>query len=91
MKKDQVSDYTTSFYAQDEWTPIERLNITAGGRLTVNQNFGVRITPKVSALYKLGAFNLRATYSEGFKTPTLKELHYRYIRQDVNNLIESGK
>ena len=68
-EKDQVSDYTTSFYAQDEWTPIERLNITAGGRLTVNQNFGVRITPKVSAL------------SEGFKTPTLKELHYRYIRQ----------
>lgn len=80
-EKDQVSDYTTSFYAQDEWTPIERLNITAGGRLTVNQNFGVRVTPKVSALYKLGAFNLRATYSEGFKTPTLKELHYRYIRQ----------
>lgn len=80
-EKDQVSDYTTSFYAQDEWTPIERLNITAGGRLTVNQNFGVRITPKVSALYKLGAFNLRATYSEGFKTPTLKELHYRYIHQ----------
>lgn len=80
-EKDQVSDYTTSFYAQDEWTPIERLNITVGGRLTVNQNFGVRITPKVSALYKLGAFNLRATYSEGFKTPTLKELHYRYIRQ----------
>ena len=80
-EKDQVSDYTTSFYAQDEWTPIERLNITAGGRLTVNQNFGVRITPKVSALYKLVAFNLRATYSEGFKTPTLKELHYRYIRQ----------
>lgn len=80
-EKDRVSDYTTSFYAQDEWTPIERLNITAGGRLTVNQNFGVRITPKVSALYKLGAFNLRATYSEGFKTPTLKELHYRYIRQ----------
>lgn len=80
-EKDQVSDYTTSFYAQDEWTPIERLNITAGGRLTVNQNFGVRITPKVSALYKLGAFNLHATYSEGFKTPTLKELHYRYIRQ----------
>ncbi len=80
-EKDQVSDYTTSFYAQDEWTPIERLNITAGGRLTVNQNFGARITPKVSELYKLVAFNLRATYSEGFKTPTLKELHYRYIRQ----------
>ena len=30
MKKDQVSDYTTSFYAQDEWTPIERLKYHSG-------------------------------------------------------------
>lgn len=81
LDEDDVSDYTTSFYAQDEWSPTSQLNITAGARLTLNQNFGVRVTPKISALYKLGRFNLRATYSEGFKTPTLKELHYRYIRQ----------
>lgn len=81
LDEENVSDYTTSVYAQDEWSPINRFNITAGARLTVNKNFGTRLTPKVSALYKLGDFNLRATYSEGFKTPTLKELHYRYIRQ----------
>lgn len=80
-REDKVSDNTTSFYAQDEWMPIDRLNITAGGRLTVNQNFGMRVTPKISAIYKIGDFGLRATYSEGFKTPTLKELHYQYIRQ----------
>lgn len=81
LDEENVSDYTTSVYAQDEWSPINRFNITVGARLTVNKNFGTRLTPKVSALYKLGDFNLRATYSEGFKTPTLKELHYRYIRQ----------
>lgn len=81
LDEENVSDYTTSVYAQDEWSPTNRFNITAGARLTVNKNFGTRLTPKVSALYKLGDFNLRATYSEGFKTPTLKELHYRYIRQ----------
>ena len=27
------------------------------------------------------AVRLRATWSQGFKTPTPKELHYRYIRQ----------
>lgn len=81
LDEEDVSDCTTSFYAQDEWSPINQLNITAGVRLTVSQNFGTRLTPKISALYKLGQFNLRATYSEGFKTPTLKELHYRYIRQ----------
>lgn len=81
LDEENVSDYTTSVYAQDEWSPTNRFNITAGARLTVNKNFGTRLTPKVSALYKLGDFNLRATYSEGFKTPTLKELHYRYIHQ----------
>lgn len=81
LDEKNVSDNTGSFYLQDEWSPFSQLNITAGARLTLNNNFGMRATPKVSALYKLGDFNLRATYSEGFKTPTLKELHYRYIRQ----------
>ena len=32
-------------------------------------------------MYKLGDFNIRATYSNGFKAPTLKELHDDYITQ----------
>ena len=55
--------------------------MTVGGRFVVHQEFGATFTPKVSALYKLGDFNIRATYSNGFKAPTLKELHDDYITQ----------
>ena len=81
LDEEFVSDYTLSAYAQDEWNPIENLNITAGVRLTYNGTFGVHVSPKISAMYRLHHFRFRASYSEGFKTPTLKELHYRYIRQ----------
>ena len=76
-----VDDNTLSAFAQDEWNPVKDLNFTAGLRLTYNNSFGARLSPKLSAMYKLGDFRFRAGYSEGFKTPTLKELHYRYIRQ----------
>ena len=54
LDEKNVSDNTGSFYLQDEWSPFSQLNITAGARLTLNNNFGMRATPKVSALYKLG-------------------------------------
>ena len=76
-----ASVFTTSAYVQEEWNPTERLNVTLGGRLVVHQSFGVTFTPKISAMYKLETFNLRATYSNGFKAPTLKELHDDYIAQ----------
>lgn len=75
-----VTDQTGAVYVQDEWNPLERLNFTAGMRFVDNESFGFRFTPKVSTLYKVGNVNLRATYSSGFKTPTLKELHYCYVR-----------
>ena len=78
---DTASDYTGALYVQDEWSGLNNLNVTAGVRLTLNKEFGAKVSPKISAMYKLGDFNLRATYSEGFKTPTLKELHYLYVRQ----------
>ncbi len=78
----QVDDYTAALYLQDEFSLISSLNITAGIRLNQNRQFGFRATPKLSAMYKIGnPVRLRATWSQGFKTPTPKELYYRYIRQ----------
>ena len=76
-----VHDNTVAAFAQDEWNPFKDFNVTAGLRLTYTSSFGTRLSPKISAMYRLGGFRFRAGYSEGFKTPTLKELHYRYIRQ----------
>jgi outer membrane receptor for ferrienterochelin and colicins len=79
---EQKDDYTGALYVQDEYNGIPNLNITAGLRLNINKQFGTRFTPKISAMYKVGQrIRLRATWAQGFKTPTLKEIYYRYIRQ----------
>jgi len=72
--------YTLSFYAQDEFDAIDNLNITTGIRAITHKEFGFELTPKISFLYKSDNINFRATYSRGFKTPTLKELFYHYER-----------
>ena len=74
-----ASDWTTALYVQDEFDWLKWFNLTAGLRLVGNQNFGVRLTPKVSAMFSVGDFRFRLGWSQGFKTPTVKELHYRYL------------
>lgn len=74
-----ADDWTTALYVQDEFDKLKWLNVTAGLRMVGNRNFGVRLTPKVSAMFSAGDFRFRLGWSQGFKTPTVKELHYRYL------------
>lgn len=74
---DKADASTLSAYVQDEWKPLDWFNMTAGFRLVHHQEFGTRMTPKVSILAKYGPLNFRATYANGYKTPTLKELFAR--------------
>ncbi len=76
----KATDNTQAIYVQDELELLNPLYVTAGLRLTRNEGFGTRLTPKVSAMLKLGDLRLRATWSQGYKTPTPKELHYQYIK-----------
>lgn len=58
------------------------LHLAGGLRLNWNEQFGMRLTPKASALWSIGQpWRIRAQWSQGFKTPTTKELYYRYVRQ----------
>ena len=74
-----ASDQTAALYVQDEFNMLQWLNITAGLRLVDNRSFGLRLTPKISAMLSSGDFRFRLGWSQGFKTPTVKELHYRYL------------
>lgn len=74
------SDWTAALYAQDEFSLLKWLQVTAGLRLNQNGNFGFHATPKLSAMLSLGDLRLRAGWSAGFKAPTPKELHYHYLR-----------
>lgn len=84
-------DNTEAFYLQDEWKCAWKdgriLTQFAGGlRLNRNEVFGFRATPKLSAMFGVDNLRLRASWSQGFKTPTLKESNYRYIRE-MNSVI----
>lgn len=81
----EAKDHTSALYVQDEisyrLSDKVAANVTAGLRLNHNDQFGNRLTPKVSGMLSLGDdIRLRATWSQGFKTPTPKELQYRYVR-----------
>jgi outer membrane receptor for ferrienterochelin and colicin len=78
LSEDAAIAWSLSAYAQDEWNITDRFNVTADLRLGHHKEFGKTLTPKISALYKLGSFNLRTAYSNGFKAPTVKELYYHY-------------
>ncbi|MBR6248423.1 MAG: TonB-dependent receptor [Muribaculaceae bacterium] len=82
VKGGKASDWTAAVYVQDEFNLIPDVNITAGLRFNQNEQFGAKFTPKVSAMWKPGnIWRLRATWSQGFKTPAIRELFYRYVRQ----------
>jgi len=79
-----ADDWTSALYVQDEWQcqvngGKNSVHLTAGLRLVDNRSFGVRLTPKASAMFAAGDFRFRLGWSQGFKTPTVKELHYRYL------------
>ena len=81
-----ASDNTEALYVQDEWNMLQWLQLTGGLRLNRNEGFGWKLTPKVSAMVSMGDVRLRATWSQGFKSPSLKEMNYRYIRE-MNSVI----
>ena len=78
-----ADDWTGALYVQDEWHYVcgngIATNLTTGLRLVDNHNFGFHLTPKMSAMLSAGDFRFRVGWSQGFKTPTVKELHYRYL------------
>ncbi len=89
--EDRVADDNTeALYVQDEWQPLGWLQATGGLRLIRNEAFGWRLTPKLSTMLSLGDWRLRASWSQGFKTPTLKEQNYRYIREMSSIILYLG-
>ena len=86
IERQTATDNTEALYIQDEWKATPWLQLTGGLRLNRNEGFGWRLTPKISSMLSLGNLRLRATWSQGFKTPTLKEMNYCYIRE-MNSII----
>jgi vitamin B12 transporter len=79
----KAADDLDSGYLQLHGTPIQNLAVTAGVREDHHSTFGDHTTAQADAAYSLTRTGtiLRASFSQGFKAPTLYELFSAYGNQ----------
>lgn len=81
MMKDSAdaSNETYALYLQEDWKVSETVNLIVGVRGDYNRKYHLHVTPKIAAMYRpCKAFTLRGGYSQGFRSPSLKELYQEY-------------
>jgi outer membrane receptor for ferrienterochelin and colicins len=66
------------FYLQEDIRIGEKLDFIAGLRGSNHSNYGFNAAPKISAMYKQGVLNFRASAGTGFRSPALKELYFSF-------------
>ncbi|WP_329903938.1 TonB-dependent receptor [Porphyromonas pogonae] len=64
-----------TLYAQCDWKVLPNLSLILGAREDIHSRFGGHLTPRLSMLYKADNWRVRLSYSEGFRSPSLKELY----------------
>ncbi|WP_438481831.1 TonB-dependent receptor plug domain-containing protein [Oleiharenicola lentus] len=71
------SQQLLAFFVQDEWTPVERVYLTAGVRSDDHDTFGRATTGRVTAawLSKDSRFKLRSSYGTAFRAPGFLDLY----------------
>ena len=90
-ERDAISTYEYGAYAQFRKALLNsRLALSAIGRLDGFSDFDPRFSPRLSAVYTLGAerqHNLRASYAQAYRAPALLD---RYIRLDIGRILLLG-
>ncbi|WP_298851288.1 TonB-dependent siderophore receptor [uncultured Sphingomonas sp.] len=56
--------------AQIEHQALDELTLATSARLDFHSEYGTRLSPRISALYKPGALTIRASLGRGFYAPT---------------------
>jgi Outer membrane receptor for ferrienterochelin and colicins len=82
-------------FVQDDYMLNNRFSVQAGVRMDYHSSYEkVNVIPKISFMYKMGEnreWNLRAGYSGGYRTPTLKELYTTWEHQGMFVLVGNDK
>lgn len=76
--------HTADAFAQFDWNITEKLNMISALRYDYYSLSKLNhISPKLGLMYKFGKMSLRASYADGFRAPTLKEM---YMCFDMANI-----
>ena len=83
----RIGDY--AIFGSAQWTPVRRLVVRPGLRYAYNTQYDAPLVPSIDARVQLDtAFTLRASFAEGFRAPSLKELYLYFV--DVNHDIHGN-
>jgi len=92
--KQQIGDY--AIFTTLEYNPLKGLTIRPGLRLIYNTAYKAPIVPSVNMKYVLQnnendktSIILRGSYARGFRSPSLKELHFYFV--DINHNITGNE
>lgn len=76
-KRNQKIGY---YFVQDEWKPSRELTIIPGLRYDANSDYSDRLSPKISAQYKVSdRWRINLSYGSGFKAPDFRQLYLYYV------------
>lgn len=76
------------FYVSDI-RPVNRLTLRQGLRFIYNTRYGAPVVPSINVKYDITAsLSARASYAQGFRAPSLKELSLFFV--DVNHNIQGN-
>jgi len=77
-----IGDYAA--FASAEWRPTDAVTLRPGLRYAHNTRYSAPLIPSLNARWRIAErLTLRASYAEGFRAPSLKELHLYFV--DVNH------
>jgi len=63
-------------FVQDEWSPLEPLDLTGSVRLDGNSDYASRLSPKLAVRYApLDRLSIRASVGSGYKAPAFRQLY----------------
>jgi len=76
--------HTADAFAQFDWNITERLNMVSAVRYDYYSLSKLsHFSPKINLMYKFNKVSLRASYADGFRAPTLKEM---FMSFDMANI-----
>ena len=80
-KSESIND--VNVFGQAEWEIFDNFDAVVGARYTYNEQFESAFTPKLSLMYEVGEFKLRAGVGSAFRAPSIKELYYDFDHQGM--------
>lgn len=74
-------------YASIDYKPVSCVTLRPAIRAIYNSQFDAPFVPSVNALVKInGEWNVRGSFSKGYRAPSLKEQHLYFVDNGIHNV-----